>query len=118
MAEDSKEDKARCIDTGIKLLRENASFREATPILYKDSFHLQGIAPVDFKVPHSEVAIYGKAAGRDIVAFFASRNMAFVAFSDDGGCGFAYGTINEMLTPALAKKVRAAYFPERGKEEG
>jgi hypothetical protein len=115
MTEDLKEDKARCIDAGIKLLRENASFREATPILYKDSFHLKEIDPIDFKVPHSEVAIFEKAAGRDIVAFFASRNMAFVAFSDDGGCGFAYGAINEMLTPALAKQVRAAYFPEQVK---
>lgn len=108
-----REDKARCIDAGIKLLRENVSFREATPILYKESFHLREVAPVDFRVPHSEVAIHTKAAGRDIVAFFTSRNMAFVAFSDDGGCGFAYGTMNEMLTPALAKRVRGAYFPER-----
>ena len=113
MAEQIREDRARCVESGIKLLRENESFREATPVLYKDNFHLREIAPVDFKIPYSEAAIHSKAAGRDIIAFFTSRNMAFVAFSDDGGCGFTYGTTNEMLTPALAKQVREAFFPER-----
>jgi len=115
MAEYIREDKARCIDAGIRLLRDNLSFKTATPILYKDN--LRDISPADFKVQSSEVAMFTKAAGKDIVAFFASPGIAFVAFVDDGGCNYAYGTLNEMLSPNLAKRVRSAYFPEYGKGE-
>jgi len=99
-----------CVFTGIALFRDNMSFRHATPVLFRSN--LKDIKPEVFKIPHSELAMHTKAAGKEIVALFITPGMAFVGYSEpDGRCAFTYGTINEVISPELAEKVWPAYFP-------
>jgi len=92
-----------CIMAGMSLFMEHGAFRAEvkTPIVWQAN--LRGlVAKEDFIIPHSELAIYSKAAGQEVIAFFMTRNMAFAAYErPDGGCGFVYGRLGEVLQNAL-----------------
>lgn len=105
------EQQARCISAGITLLRDNLSFREATPILFREN--LRDIPDEAFKVPASELAMHVKAAGKEIAAVFATPRIAFISYvKEDGSCGTTMGSISEVLSPRLADRIQSAYFPE------
>jgi hypothetical protein len=109
---DEKQEK--CISTGISLLRDNLSFREATPILFRTNLH--DVPDEEFKVPFSELAMHTKAAGKEIAALFSTPRVAFISYiEEDGSCGLTYGSISEVLSPELANRIMSSYFPEYSK---
>ena len=100
----------KCVGTGMAIIRDNLSFKEATPVLFRSNLLLKKDA---FKVPHSELAMHTKAAGKEIVALFATRNMAFISFANEKGeCEYTFGTINEVLSTELVDTLMERYFPK------
>lgn len=102
----------KCISAGQSLAREHDSFRALckTPIIYQEN--LRGLISVDdLQIPHSELAMHTKAAGKEILAFFCTRQMGFVAYKDDECCGFTFGRIDELLSPPLRRKVKEMWGP-------
>ncbi|MBA7533541.1 hypothetical protein ES705_25781 [subsurface metagenome] len=93
------EKESKCVSVGMKLLRENLSFREATPIMFQENL---GLTKEALTIPSSEAALHQNAAGKEVVAVFATRGLAFIGYvNGEGRCDFAYGTRNEMLGRAL-----------------
>jgi len=96
----------KCVSAGMTLMRENLSYKKATPVIFP--INLRGLVTTDdLKVPHSELAMATGAAGRDIIGFsLVGENGGIVAFDDSkGGCDFTFGASSELFTPALIKKV-------------
>jgi hypothetical protein len=90
--------KYECISAGMSLQRDWESFQPATPVLNKDSISWNQLA---WTIPHSDFAIAAGAAGKEILAFFMTRSMAFVAYEDGASCGYTKGLIKELLSPEL-----------------
>lgn len=90
--------KDTCIGCGFSLSRDNLSYKEATPIVFKSNLAAK---PEDLKIPHSELAMHVGAADKEILALFTTKTLAFVVFSDGEGCGYTSGSINELLSPNL-----------------
>lgn len=93
----------KCISAGAWLARENESFKNATPVIYQSNLLLK---PEAFLIPHSELAMHVGAAGKEIIAFFTTTGAAYVVYSDEDGCGYTSGTINELLTRELWEQVQ------------
>ncbi len=96
----------KCISAGMTLMRENLSYKKATPVLFPINLRGQ-VTTDDLKVPHSELAMATGAADKDIIAFsLVGESGGIVAFDDGkGGCEFTFGASSELFTPALVKKV-------------
>jgi len=94
-------DKKSCIAAGMSLIRDLESYNLTTPVVFRDN--LKGVVKdTDFKVPSSELALHTKTADKDIIAFaMVGRGGALVAYENDGGCGYIWGTDTELLSPSL-----------------
>ena len=96
-----------CISAGIALFRDQASFRRATPIIFR--VNLRGlVSEDDLKIPHSELAMHVGAAGKDLIAFVLTGTQTGIATYDqgEGKCGTIFGREDELFKPALADKVK------------
>lgn len=102
----SMETEEKCASCGMSLHREYDAFsaRYKTPIIFPSS-NLRGmVSDDDIKVPHSELAMHQGAAGKPIVAYFMTRNMAFAVYAEEnGGCGFVFGSTGEVLSHKMAE---------------
>ena len=101
------EGQATCVSAGMALLRDQTSFRKATPIIFR--VNLRGlISEDDLKIPHSELAMHMGAAGKDLIAFALTGTQTGIATYDqeEGKCGTIFGREDELFKPALANKVK------------
>lgn len=95
-----------CVVAGIALLRELNAFRKATPIIFP--INLKGlVSEDDLKIPHSELAMHVKAAGKDLIAFTLTGTQTGVAVYDDGEgrCACIFGRDDEIFSRPLIEKV-------------
>lgn len=103
--------KSKCVSAGMSLWREYDSFSALgkTAIIFPEN--LRGLVrEEDLKVQHSELGMHTKAAGKNVLAFFLTRNMAFTVFDDgEGCCGYVYGGDVEVLSPQLISKTRELF---------
>ncbi|GAI86167.1 unnamed protein product [marine sediment metagenome] len=95
-----------CVAAGMTLLREQDSFRKATPIIFR--VNLEGLVSADdLKIPHSELALSAGVAGKDLYAFALTGTQAGMAVYDDGEgtCAFISGREDEILKRPLIEKI-------------
>ena len=101
------ESQASCVSAGMTLARDHASFKKATPIIFR--VNLKGLVSEDaLKVPHSELAMHVGAADKDLISFALTGTQTGVATYDkgEGSCGFIFGREDELFKPALVDKVK------------
>ena len=104
----------KCVAAGMELFREHDSMKKATLILFR--INLKGIVKAeDLKIPHSDLAMYVGAAGKDIIAFaLTGKSSGLVAYDDGkGGCAFTSGLESELFSPSLREKVKD-HWEKRG----
>lgn len=103
--------KDKCISAGMSLMREHDSFKAThkTPILFP--VNLRGLVSTDdLKIQHSELAMHVGAAGREILAFFATPNSSYVVYDNGKGCcDFTFGGNTELLTPHLIERMKEIF---------
>jgi len=107
------EAQTKCITTGISLFRDYDSMKAMakSPIIFAEN--LAGLVrKEDLEIQHSELGMYMKAAGKDVIAFFLTRAGAYVIYGDDSSCGYIYGSDTEVLAPGLVSKARKVFGPE------
>lgn len=100
------ETQATCVSAGMTLLRDQMSFRKATPIIYR--INLKGLVSEDnLKVPHSELAMHVGAADKALIAFALTGTQTGVATYDrgEGNCGFIFGREDELFHSPLVEKI-------------
>ena len=96
--------RSKCVGSGMRLGRwagsETIYFRE----------NIAGYARTDeLVVPHSELAMHVKAAGRPLIAWACKgRSCGIVYEESDGGCGYVDGLAGEVLDIGLRKGNAAA----------
>ena len=106
-----------CVSAGMTLVRDHASFKKATPIIFR--VNLKGLVSEDaLKVPHSELAMHVGAAGKDLISFALTGTQTGVATYDkgEGSCGFIFGREDELFKPPLVEKINQMW-EKRGPEE-
>lgn len=111
-AESTLKSLTKCIGVGSRLYADYDSFRAPfkTPIIYQEN--VKGfLREDDLKIPHSELALHTRAAGKQVLAFFCTGQLAFVAFKDDSCCGLVYGLKDELLSHPLQDKVEEVWGP-------
>jgi len=102
----SIQNQGKCVSAGMTLFREQQSFRKATPIIFR--VNLKGLIPVDdLKIPHSELALHTRAAGKDLIAFALTGTQTGIATYDnsEGGCAFIFGREDEIFSHPLLEKI-------------
>ena len=112
-AEKALESLTGCISAGHTLAREHDSFHALykTPIIYQ--VNVKGLVTSDdLKIPYSELAIHARAAGKEVLAFFCTPQMAFVAYQDDGCCNYVFGLQDELMSHRLQDKVKEGWGPK------
>lgn len=95
-----------CVATGMTLGREQASYKKATPIIFRAN--LRGLVSADdLKIPHSELAMHVGAAGKDLIALTLTGTQTGMATYDsgEGKCGFVFGLETELFKPPLVEKI-------------
>jgi len=98
------EQQSKCTSVGILLANDYESFKRKTPIIFSEN--MRGlVSKDDLKIQHSELAMHTGAAGKNLIAFFLSPHLAFAVYSDDSSCGYIYGAADEILSPAVIKKM-------------
>ena len=108
------EGQTTCVSVGIALFRDQASFRKATPIIFR--VNLRGlVSEDDLKIPHSELAMHVGAAGKDLIAFALTGTKTGIATYDqsEGKCGIIFGREDELFKPPLADKIKEMWGEKR-----
>lgn len=102
----------KCASAGMSLARDSESFIRKTPVIFQEN--LRGlVSKEDLKIQYSELAMHTKAAGKEVLAFFLSPNLAFAIYAEDVDCcGYIYGGDTELLSPGLLDKVREMFGPK------
>lgn len=106
--------KPRCISAGMNLMREEWAHKPeaSSPVVFAEN--VAGLVSIDgMKVPHSELAIHTRAAGKKVLAYVLGRNSVYVAYEDDECCGFTFGLPNELLSNELIETTRDLFGPKR-----
>lgn len=106
--------KSKCISAGMDMMRQELSYKPeaSSPVLFAEN--VLGLIPnaEDMKVPHSELAMHVKAAGKDILAWMLTRNYAYVVFDDAGCCGYTHGLPNEVLSHEIIRQTKEIWGPK------
>lgn len=95
-----------CIGSGVQLAR----WAQTSGDLVIFPENVQGyVRQDDLVVPHSELAMHVRAAGRPLLAWACRKDgrSCAVAFEEPSGdCGFTTGLAGEVLTPAVQRAMQ------------